>query len=178
MTYFHSFVLFFSSSQWCTINVMYLCGHKWKCNSTKMDSLFSYHKYRALHPYVPFHFLYIISVCWCYTVSWMQDRYCTKLYCYWLEMLIKSCLRSPESNSCIRCFFCVWMYYATSHRAQLLTLSTFVLKWQVFVIYSYLQCLCITSVIMFLILDCPSHCLHLDRSGNPIGLSELLIVLY
>lgn len=74
---------------------VFVCGHKWKCNSTETDSLFSFHEYyRALHPYVPFHFLYFISVCWCYTVSWMQDRYCTKLYCYWLKNVIKSCLRS------------------------------------------------------------------------------------
>lgn len=73
---------------------VFVCGHKWKCNSTEMDSLFSFHEYyRALHPYVPFHFLYFISVCWCSTVSWMQDRYCTKLYCYWLKNVIKSCLR-------------------------------------------------------------------------------------
>lgn len=92
VTYFHFF--FFSAMMYNKCDV-FVCGHKWKCNSTEMDSLFSFHKYyRALHPYVPFHFLYFISVCWCSTVSWMQDRYCTKLYCYWLKNVIKSCLRS------------------------------------------------------------------------------------
>lgn len=94
VTYFHSFLSLFFAMMYNKCDV-FVCGHKWKCNSNEMDSLFSFHLYyRALHPYVPFHFLYIISVCWCYTVSWMQDRYCTKLYCYWLKMLIKSCLRS------------------------------------------------------------------------------------
>lgn len=90
----HIFTFLFSAMMYNKCDV-FVCGHKWKCNSTEMDSLFSLHYYyRALHPYVPFHFLYFISVCWCSTVSWMQDRYCTKLYCYWLKNVIKSCLRS------------------------------------------------------------------------------------
>lgn len=89
-----TYFLFFSAMMYNKCDV-FVRGHKWKCKSTKMDSLFSSHEYyRALHPYVPFHFLYFISVCWCSTVSWMQDRYCTKLYCYWLKNVIKSCLRS------------------------------------------------------------------------------------
>lgn len=112
VTYFH--FSFFSAMMYNKCDV-FVCGHKWKCNSTETDSLFSFHQYyRALHPYVPFHFLYFISVCWCYTVSWMQDRYCTKLYCYWLKNVIKSCLRSV----CVSSYTCHKMFHRSSNYLQ------------------------------------------------------------
>lgn len=55
---------------------------KMQFNRDGFPFLFSWMRWSSA-PFFTFSLLYFISVCWCSTVSWMQDRYCTKLYCYW-----------------------------------------------------------------------------------------------